>query len=135
MVDESWSSGWRPSRSGKQQASDFPISSSLQDPDRQRHTVTLRDPHAAMAGTEAGLERRQVVEAGRWEHSSRPRRCAASQREDEDDVLYRSFGERRSHGGGVVELQLPRASGLGAEEHLPRGRTGASGAGDTADGA
>jgi hypothetical protein len=61
MVDESWSSGWRPSRSGKQQASDFPISSSLQDPDRQRHTVTLRDPHAAMAGTEAGLERRQVV--------------------------------------------------------------------------
>jgi hypothetical protein len=61
MVDESWSSGWRPSRSGKQQASDFPISSSLQDPDRQRHTVTLRDPHAAMAETEAGLERRQVV--------------------------------------------------------------------------
>jgi hypothetical protein len=62
MVDESWSSGWRPSRSGKQQASDFPISSSLLDPDRQRHTdVTLRDPDAAMARKEAGLERRQVA--------------------------------------------------------------------------
>jgi hypothetical protein len=45
MVGESWSSGWRPSRGGKHQASDFPISSSLLDPDRERHTdVTPRDP-------------------------------------------------------------------------------------------